>query len=95
MEINSNYFAILDEENELYIYESKNGKLYKNKRIRNDSPFKKAIKGNDDGILFLFENQLILFCLSSWQFNNFYNKDNIYDIFSLLNSNYLLANFTG
>ena len=94
LEINTNYFAILDEQNELYIYESKNGEQFRNKIIITDSPFnvfKKAIKVNDDGILFLFEKNLILFCLSSWQIKNFNNEDNINNIFNLLNSNYFLA----
>ena len=98
LEINKNYFVVLCEGNNLYIYYSKN--IIENDLINiiNDktgiNSFKKMVKVKEDGILFIYEKNLILFSITSLQIKVFgiENYHYINHICNISNSNnYYLA----
>ena len=93
LEINKNYFVVFCSENILYSYYSKSGEEYQKINIKSNSNFKKMIKVIEDGILFLYEKNLLLFCLSNLQIRNF-ELENITEIYNISNSNNYLATFS-
>ena len=95
LEINKNHFVIFSEEQNLFAYYSKSGEEYQKINIKSKFPFIKMIKVIEDGILFLYEKYLILFCLSSLQIKKSLIEDFITNICYIDNSNnYFLASFS-
>ena len=88
LEINKNYFGVLTETNILYIYDSQTAEIYSKIKIQKiqDNNFKTMTKVIEDGILFLFDKNLILFRLSSLQLSCIVN-DNFTDACYINNSN--------
>ena len=94
LEINTNYYAVFYEDNNLYVYESKNDQLYRKVNIKVGTHFKKMIKIIEDGIVFLYEKYLILFSLSSFETKTFKAENNITDIYNISYPNHFLATYS-
>ena len=95
LEINKLQFVVLFDNNKLYGYDSKTGNKIQLLVSVSNGHFKKMIKVREDGILFIFENNIVLFCISSLQVKSLRrNDDNIYDIWYINGSdNYYLVSF--
>ena len=97
LEINKEIFVVLFEKNILKCYNSINFEENKNNLLIIDSPFsfKKMIKIYENDVVFIYENNFILFSLSSLQVKTISIQFNITDIFYISNSNnYFLASFS-
>ena len=95
VEINKEKFVVLFENNILYCFNSKNGDLKELPKIDSPNNFKKMIKIIEDGILFMNNNNFLLYSLSSLQQKSLNIQYNIIDIFYISNSNNnFLASFS-
>lgn len=94
IEINKEQFVVLFNNNRLNSYDSKSGEKTQLLESVCNSHFKKMIKVIEDGILFLYENNIILFCISSLQVKSLRRDYNIYDICYINGSNnYYIVSF--
>ena len=95
LEINKTKFVVLCDNKILYCYDSKYGEEKNLCIINSLKLFKKMVKVKEDCILFIYENLLYLFSISSLQIKYFIIEYIITDIWYISNSNnYFLASFT-
>ena len=95
LEINKVQFVVFFEDNNIYIYDSKTAEGAYLSRINCQFPFNKMIKVEKDGILFIYEKELVIFSISSLQIKSIRIDFNIMDICHIYNfNNYFLASIS-